>query len=204
MGTLTFYFCPYTTIAAWFYSTCVTMCKSRMLSVGGSSQQLTAGQTRGCQNLGFEMLRHSFSCPVPPATALTASQSPVWSFKVLAKLLTGQSLEDECSFLLGRSKIAPTFFFYPSTLVLQVSAYLKNSLAEVMSFPWHSKEPTAALHLSCGHPWNLQGGCWKTDVVRRVYGSPLADMIYILMERLKTVTLMMAPLENPSHWAMTF
>lgn len=68
----------------------------------------------GMSESGLWELWHSFLCPLPPAMALTASRSPVWSFKVLAKLLTEQSLKDECPCLLGRAQIAQTCFFAPT------------------------------------------------------------------------------------------
>lgn len=90
------------------------MCRNRKQLSSQSPQQLTAGQMGGCQSPGFELLWHSFLCPLPPATAPTANQSPVRSFKVLAKLLTEQSLKDECPCLLGRSKIARTLLSPPT------------------------------------------------------------------------------------------
>lgn len=104
------------------------MCRNRKQSSSQSPQQLTAGQMGGCQS----PLWHSSSCPLPPATAPTASRSPVRSFKVLAKLLTEQSLKDECPRLLGRSKIAQTLFSPRQHLEF---THLKNSHVQLMSFP---------------------------------------------------------------------
>lgn len=114
MESLTFYFCPYKTIAVRFFFVVPAMCRNRKQSSSQSPQPLTAGQMGGCQSPAFELLWHSFSCPLPPATAPTANQSPVRSFKVLAKILTEQSLKDECPCHLGRGKIAQTLFSQPT------------------------------------------------------------------------------------------
>lgn len=90
------------------------MCRNRKQPSSRSPQPLTAGQMGGCQSPGFELLWHSSSCPPPPATAPTASRSPVPSFKVLAVLLTEQPLKDECPCLPGSSKIAQTLFSPPT------------------------------------------------------------------------------------------
>lgn len=89
-----------------------------------------------------------------------------------------QSLKDECCFLLGRREIAPILFSINSWCLFTWRTALLRGCA---SHGLWSYSPALGL-LSSGHPWKLQGGWWKPDVVRRAYGAPLAHMIYILMD----------------------
>ncbi len=134
------------------------MCRNRKQLSSQSPQQLTAGQMGGCQSPGFELLWHSFSCPLPPATVPTANQSPVRSFKVLAKLLTEQSLKDKCPCLPGRSKIARTLFPSPTPGIYSLEE--QPCPADELPEAFGRASCTQALIIS---KWrNGQGGLWRS------------------------------------------
>lgn len=156
MGGLTFYFCPYKTIAVRFCGRTghVYKIESSLPLKPPPPKRLTAGQMGWCQSPGFELLWHSFSCPLPPAMAPTANHSPVRSFKGLAKLLIEQSLKDECPCLLGRSKIAQTPFPANTWNLLT----WRTAMSSWWASQGLSEEPTATPHWdtsSSGYPWKL-------------------------------------------------
>lgn len=143
------YFCPYKTIAV---RICGRSYRKRKQSSSQSLQQLTAGQMGGRQSPGFELLWHSYSCPLPPATVFDCQP-------VTCMVIQGLGQASDRAVIWRMNVCASWGEILFSRQHLEF-ALLKNSHVELMSFPrLFQKEPTAAPaagHLSSsGHPRKL-------------------------------------------------